>query len=545
MWTVRYPARCSQTGSVFEWSSFSKPPDGAALPMTVWLWAYWPVRKVDRDGQQSGNDAKLFWKVVPSAARSARTFVITRTDSTVWSSVMAPSTRASKRADPLTLRPCQTSVRSLLAVCSDQRTSQLGGFGHRRAAREVLAHIDGRPAVDEVLALEERHAVRGPDGDDDVRVEARESRSGDLAVGRADDRELSARREVEVERRERPAKHERDARRCAMDEAEDGDGVALELVVAVDARKAQEHPGQHPVSRGRRLVLEILPPRDEILARGEIEAATLFVGEQLDGQARQPVGLHQPAELARRDVEFEETVRDVGVVGQEALRAGATLAPRPVEPSFVVDERGEQELGQANGGVTPVVAVKSSCGLGERREEKAVPRRDDLVVAGRPGAALSFLEEPRPQLGLEPAANDRAPVLERRQELFRDPFLGRPREGQALDAVGIGVLRRCEPALGKRELAQDVLERLLDDLAVALVARDDPGVQVVRGQQRVVVEHLLEMRHEPVGVDRIAMEAAAHEVVHPAGGHPVESLHDHRERLFVAAEVHPQEELEH
>jgi hypothetical protein len=94
--------------------------------MTVWLWAYWPVRNVERDGQHSGNDAKLFSKVVPSAASSARTFAITRTDSTVWSSVMitstfglagvcfdrapadpatpAPRTTASKRASPLTPR---------------------------------------------------------------------------------------------------------------------------------------------------------------------------------------------------------------------------------------------------------------------------------------------------------------------------------------------------------------------------------------------------------------------------------------------------------
>ena len=47
--------------------------------MTVWLWAYWPVRNVEREGQHSGNDAKLFSKVVPSAASSARTFAITRT----------------------------------------------------------------------------------------------------------------------------------------------------------------------------------------------------------------------------------------------------------------------------------------------------------------------------------------------------------------------------------------------------------------------------------------------------------------------------------
>src|ERR671924_2214552 len=56
--------------------------------MIEWLWPYWPVMNVVREGQQSGNDAKLFVNVVPRAASSAFTFDITRIDSTVWSSVM-------------------------------------------------------------------------------------------------------------------------------------------------------------------------------------------------------------------------------------------------------------------------------------------------------------------------------------------------------------------------------------------------------------------------------------------------------------------------
>ena len=59
------------------------------IPHDVWLWPYWPVRYVVLDGQQRGNDAKLFSKVVPWRARSAFTFCITRIDSTVWSSVIS------------------------------------------------------------------------------------------------------------------------------------------------------------------------------------------------------------------------------------------------------------------------------------------------------------------------------------------------------------------------------------------------------------------------------------------------------------------------
>ena len=50
-------------------------------------------------------------------------------------------------------------------------------------------------------------------------------------------------------------------------------------------------------------------------------------------------------------------------------------------------------------------------------------------------------------------------------------------------------------------------------------------MQVRGDEQRVVVEHLLEVRHEPALVHRVAVEAAADEVVHSAGGHRVERRH--------------------
>ena len=55
--------------------------------MTPWLCAYWPVRKVARDGQQSEYETKLLSNVTPWSAISDFTFGMTRIDSTVWSSV--------------------------------------------------------------------------------------------------------------------------------------------------------------------------------------------------------------------------------------------------------------------------------------------------------------------------------------------------------------------------------------------------------------------------------------------------------------------------
>ncbi len=105
-------------------------------------------------------------------------------------------------------------------------------------------------------------------------------------------------------------------------------------------------------------------------------------------------------------------------------------------------------------------------------------------------------------------------------------LLRRPDVEAALLALGVGVERRVEAALRPPHLAQRPVERLVADPAVALVAEDLPAVQVGAGEQRVVVEHLLEVGDEPGGVDRVAGEAAAELVVDAAGRHRVESALD-------------------
>ena len=129
-------------------------------------------------------------------------------------------------------------------------------------------------------------------------------------------------------------------------------------------------------------------------------------------------------------------------------------------------------------------------------------------------------------------------MLERLQQLMRDVVVLGPRVRQPLDAVRVRVLRGGEAAVGQAQLAQQVVRGLLDDLAIARVPGHDPGVQVRRDEQRVVVQHLLEVRDQPLAVDGVAVEAAADEVVHPAERHRVERL---RHQLELVA---PQQELE-
>ena len=104
---------------------------------TPWLCAYWPVRKVERDGQQSENETKLLSKVTPWSAISAFTFGMTRIDSTVWSSVMRTTTfgrTAEEDCDlpdesaPLSAPTAATLRRGLPRRSTGSRLPCLGAF---------------------------------------------------------------------------------------------------------------------------------------------------------------------------------------------------------------------------------------------------------------------------------------------------------------------------------------------------------------------------------------------------------------------------------
>ena len=95
----------------------------------------------------------------------------------------------------------------------------------------------------------------------------------------------------------------------------------------------------------------------------------------------------------------------------------------------------------------------------------------------------------------------------------------RPHVELALDALGVGVERGAEAALGPRISRSAQSSVSLADAAQQRLAGHLPAVQVGPREQRVVVEHLLEVGHGPGRVDRVAGEAAADLVVDAAGGH--------------------------
>ena len=124
-------------------------------------------------------------------------------------------------------------------------------------------------------------------------------------------------------------------------------------------------------------------------------------------------------------------------------------------------------------------------------------------------------------------------------------FGWRPDEELAFFSLAVGVLRGVEAAGRAGHLPHDVVQDLLGDGAVERLAGHLPSVQVDAGQLGVVVEHLLEMRRQPVIVHRIAMESAAELVVHAAAGHGLQRLGDHLQRQgVIRGAVIAQQELE-
>ena len=247
------------------------------------------------------------------------------------------------------------------------------------AAREALAEVDRRPAVHLRAPAEQRDPVGRPEGEHVGRRRGLDRRTGDRRVGRADDRHLAMRREVLVERDEQPAERRRRARQRVAHEAQHRDAAPLQLVVAPDAREPQQHVGEHRVAARRRMVVELLLARDELLAvaRRLEEAARVVVGEQVDRERREPVRLEQPARRrrSRRAAPSARRRRRRSPRGSPcpSRRRPATCgaAARPASrarPSRKLRQRGRR---------------RDAAALGERGEQQAVPRGDRLVVAER------------------------------------------------------------------------------------------------------------------------------------------------------------------
>ena len=229
--------------------------------------------------------------------------------------------------------------------------------------------------------------------------------------------------------------------------------------------------------------------------------------------------------------------------------------------------------------VGPARHVERAGRAREARDGERVPRREDLLVAAGMHARLACLEETPAR-----AAKTRADVRRREVETLRDAvgrfghariprvtlevrrpvetvvrlghdpllvqyrgarLLARPHVEFAFAAFAVGIEARVERAVVRSHVAHEPSHDVAGNVRVAPLARHARRVRVEREERPVVVEHFLEVRNGPLGVDRVAAEAASELIVNAAVGHVVEGhAHDAKERLVAVARERAQAEVE-
>ena len=127
--------------------------------------------------------------------------------------------------------------------------------------------------------------------------------------------------------------------------------------------------------------------------------------------------------------------------------------------------------------------------------------------------------------------------VEQRGDLGRGPKVER-----AFLPLRVGVAGGMEGAVGRGEILEHVVQRLLGDGA------EVAGAEQVRaghrtGDERVVVQHLLEVRNQPARIDRVPVEASAGVVADAAGRHAIECVRRHRHPVRSRA-AGPEQEVE-
>ncbi len=290
-------------------------------------------------------------------------------------------------------------------------------------------------------------------------------------------------------------------------------------------------------------------------------------------------GLAQPSRVPRRFEEVEEPRRQKRVVVEVGVMLGAAVLEAAVQPLALAELLQQESCCLFRALRVPLVAERQ----GRPRvsgDHQAVPGRQDLLVAQRRRTLLArFVEDllrlldRRPDLFLrhaerlcdfgeglwsvEDVSAFKVSLWRRAEPCLGDPgaarvhdladLLRRPCEEPALlppagrsGTVGVG--RGIEGPLGRGHVALGIQQDLPDDVRVTFLSRRLVALEVSHRQEGVVVEHLLEVRHEPVRVRRVPVEAAPDLVVHAPGRHPVERQRDHSEKVLLAGPAIEMEE---
>ena len=116
-------------------------------------------------------------------------------------------------------------------------------------------------------------------------------------------------------------------------------------------------------------------------------------------------------------------------------------------------------------------------------------------------------------------------------------FVDGPDIELAFFSFAIGIFGAVETTSVVRHVLEHVVTDLFRDNQVTLVAGRGERIHIGVQQQRVVVQHLFKVRHQPTGIDAVPSEPASQMVVDASIGHAVERLGGGFEQVRVAFAV--------
>ncbi len=257
--------------------------------------------------------------------------------------------------------------------------------------------------------------------------------------------------------------------------------------------------------------------------------------------------------------------------------SGLPLPPGAQQPAVPI-QFAQQEAGVVPGDLQVVRAAQVHCGFGEGAQGKRIPADQHFVVSSGLGAAAAVIQQSGLDLQYAPAEfihhhfqlfHFGFPGLVPLQDVPALKIAGRgkrvdaceeleiflaadgftqlrrgPEIGQALLAVDIRVQAGDKPAAGEPHLTDEEVQRLRTHDALVFAAGQQAGVQVGQGKLGVVIQHFLEMGHQPFAVGGVAVETAPDHIIHAAAGHGFQRMRGGGERIFESPHALRQQELD-
>ncbi len=458
-----------------------------------------------------------------------------------------------------------------------QEGRQIGRIGNGTAAGKIAADVEGRLAVDQRLALEQRmlrlaagrivmgqHAIRqiGP-------ADGSAQGFGAEMVDRTDQRNFHRTGCQEIDDQQALGEGSWISPDVATVGAYRCRSSLTEVFPPVVGRQTGQGRRGHGIATRSRSVGTLAAPQDQrLMSQGSgKESAHLDIDKIGQHPFRQTHRFLQIPLIAAGLVNIDQSLRQIGIIFQIGVQVGLPSSIGAQQPSVGGRQRAQEKVRRPLRGFAVTRHAEHPCCFRHGPNHHAVPCRDDLVVqawrhAGRPRSVqqrghpcegiVQFLSSnaqfvrhglqrlwPVQDVLVFPVAVGRDVVIgaessrvflggDRRSNLLR-----RPHEELAFHALGVRVGRRVIAAVRRGHLAQDVVQGFTGDAAIGLVAGDLVGLDIHVGEQRIVVEHLLEMGDQPPFVGGVSGKPAADLIVDAACGHGAQRGLDHGQGMAI------------